>query len=110
MTDLTPAEELRAAVTELRRIAESGVAWPWVRHISPTLAAPLAAWLEEAARQAACHQQTPGYVGLPDYRLCHDCQEEECYGLQALDKALAVARVILGGDEKPAATTKDGAR
>lgn len=62
---------------------------------------PLALWLLDATRTAGDHRQVPGYGGLPDHRWCADCQDEECDGLRATDKALAVARTILGAAEQP---------
>ena len=119
MADLTPAEELRAAATRLRcghsfpllsphsvwapgPCGKCGVPYDDApRDVPERLREPLAAWLEDAARTAGDHQQMPDYAGLPDHRWCADCQDEECDGLRALDKALAAARVILGGGEKP---------
>lgn len=116
VADLTPAEELRAAATRLRCEHTHSAAPPhsiWApspcekcgmphddapRDVSEWLREPLAAWLEDAARTAGDHRQVPGYGGLPDHRWCADCQDEECDGLRATDKALAVARVLLGGD------------
>lgn len=70
----------------------------WIALMHPGLAEPLAAWLEEAAETVASHQAQPDYGGWPDFRWCMGCQDEECDGLQNLDKALAVARAIAGGE------------
>lgn len=68
----------------------------WVALASPALAGPLAAWLEDAAQTVKAHETELEYEGLPDFRWCKGCQDEECDGLQNLDKAFAVADVILG--------------
>ncbi|GHE31413.1 hypothetical protein GCM10017673_37680 [Streptosporangium violaceochromogenes] len=126
-TPTTPIEELRAAAAWLRCKHTFSTRAPhslWApgpcgtcgvpyddapRDVPEWLREPLAAQLEKDALAARDHLPLPGYAGLPDHRWCVDCQDEECSGLQALDAALVIARVILGGGEKPGATTEDGA-
>ncbi|WP_030506421.1 hypothetical protein [Microbispora rosea] len=71
----------------------------WIALMHPGLAEPLAAWLEESANAALIHKPYSEYAGLPDHRWCMACDDEECDGLQNVDRAAAVARVILGGAE-----------
>ncbi|MBN6054555.1 hypothetical protein JYK22_21615, partial [Nonomuraea sp. RK-328] len=57
---------------------------------------PLAAWLESAARVAREHPQDPDYAGLPDFRFCDTCRDEETDCVAFVDGALAVARALNG--------------
>ena len=68
----------------------------WVALTNPVLAEPLAAWLEWAAGIARDHPWDPSYDGMPDMRWCTHCQDEETSCVQAVDRALAVARVVNG--------------
>ena len=68
----------------------------WIALASPTLAEPLASWLESAAWVAGEHPQDPDYEGLPDTRFCTECYDEETTCVAFIDGALAVARVLNG--------------
>lgn len=72
----------------------------WIALVGPLLAEPFAAWLDWAAIQADNHPVDLEYGGHPEFRWCLACQEDEPACAVTTDRALAVARVILGETEK----------
>lgn len=118
----TPAQELRAASTLLRERATQvrrlmttipGPPYPTAAaflealsrrfpvatalgdHIAswtPEAAEAVAAQLELAARIAEHHPIDPAYAGMPEWRYCTTCQDEEPECVQTVTAALAIAR------------------
>jgi hypothetical protein len=98
---MTEAEELRAAAAKLRETAANASPGPWsaqdfaFRHgladaawialMDPAVAEPLAAWLEETARQ---YEMPP--CDFPD-GVCNSCERRDDFV-----HAMAVAHIING--------------
>lgn len=121
----TPASELRRAATllaervaDFRREAKSSYYWRGFAEyghgvdnamggaggrlamlFTPEAAEALASWLETATRIARAHAQASDYEGLPEFRYCLECRDEETDCVQVIDGALAVARALNGGSD-----------
>lgn len=126
MADRTPAETISAAAAllrewavQIRRLmaATPGPPYPTAAAflealgrqfpVSTALGDHIASWtpdmadlhadlLETAAKLAKAHPQDRGFTGLPDYRYCTTCDDEQTECIAITDKALAIAQTLLG--------------